>query len=183
MKVRTPVERMGTYDPPLEGRGEEHLLLLDFNESTMPPSAEVIEALVRVARDGKLNAYPAYTAMMERLSDYAGLPQEQVILTNGSDQALDIAIRAAKMWGDPLDHIIIYGPPGLGKTTLAHIICHEMDAIVRVTSGPAIERAGYMAAILTGLQAGECLFIDEVHRLNRFGEEVLYSSMEDCFLS
>ena len=96
---------------------------------------------------------------------------------------LDIAIRAAKMRGDPLDHIIIYGPPGLGKTTLAHIVGHEMDAVVRVTSGPAIERAGDMAAILTGLQAGEVLFIDEVHRLNRVVEEVLYSAMEDFFLS
>jgi Holliday junction DNA helicase RuvB len=110
-----------------------------------------------------------------RLSDFVG--QSHV------KDNLDIAIRAAKMRGDPLDHIIIYGPPGLGKTTLAHIVGHEMDAVVRVTSGPAIERAGDMAAILTGLQAGEVLFIDEVHRLNRVVEEVLYSAMEDFFLS
>ena len=87
------------------------------------------------------------------------------------------------MRGEPLDHIIIYGPPGLGKTTLAHIIAHEMEADIRVTSGPAIERAGDMAAILTGLQTGDVLFIDEVHRLNRVVEEVLYSAMEDFFLS
>ena len=96
---------------------------------------------------------------------------------------LDISIRAAKMRSDPLDHIIIYGPPGLGKTTLAHIIAQEMEADIRVTSGPAIERAGDMAAILTGLQAGDVLFIDEVHRLNRVVEEVLYSAMEDFYLS
>ena len=96
---------------------------------------------------------------------------------------LDIAIRASKMRGEPLDHIIVYGPPGLGKTTLAHIVAHEMEADIRVTSGPAIERAGDMAAILTGLQPNEVLFIDEIHRLNRVVEEVLYSAMEDFFLS
>jgi len=96
---------------------------------------------------------------------------------------LDIAIRAAKMRSEPLDHVIIYGPPGLGKTTLAHIIAQEMDAEIRVTSGPAIERAGDMAAILTGLQPGSVLFIDEIHRLHRVVEEVLYSAMEDFFLS
>ncbi|MCI0782371.1 MAG: Holliday junction branch migration DNA helicase RuvB, partial [Chloroflexi bacterium] len=79
--------------------------------------------------------------------------------------------------------VIIYGPPGLGKTTLAHIIAHEMEAEIRVTSGPAIERAGDMAAILTGLQPGSVLFIDEIHRLHRVVEEVLYSAMEDFFLS
>ena len=96
---------------------------------------------------------------------------------------LGIAVQAAKMRGDPLDHVIIYGPPGLGKTTLAHIIAHEMEAEIRVTSGPAIERAGDMAAILTGLQPGSVLFIDEIHRLHRVVEEGLYSAMEDFFLS
>ncbi len=96
---------------------------------------------------------------------------------------LSIAVQAAKIRGDPLDHVIIYGPPGLGKTTLAHIIAHEMEAEIRVTSGPAIERAGDMAAILTGLQPGSVLFIDEIHRLHRVVEEVLYSAMEDFFLS
>ena len=98
-------------------------------------------------------------------------------------QTLQIAIDAAKMRQEPLDHAIIYGPPGLGKTTLSHIIAAEMGVPIRVTSGPAIERAGDMAAILTSLQPKEVLFIDEVHRLNRVVEEVLYSAMEDFFLS
>ncbi len=96
---------------------------------------------------------------------------------------LDIGIQAAKMLGKPLDHIILYGPPGLGKTTLAHIIANEMGVGIKVTSGPAIERAGDMAAILTGLQPDDILFIDEIHRLHRSVEEVLYSAMEDFFLS
>ena len=98
-------------------------------------------------------------------------------------QTLQIAIDAAKIRQESLDHAIIYGPPGLGKTTLAHIIASEMEVPIRVTSGPAIERAGDMAAILTSLQPNEVLFVDEIHRLNRVVEEVLYSAMEDFFLS
>ena len=96
---------------------------------------------------------------------------------------LSIGIQAAKLRGEALDHVIVYGPPGLGKTTLAHIVAHELGVNIKVTSGPAIERAGDMAAILTGLQQGDLLFIDEIHRLNRAVEEVLYSAMEDFFLS
>jgi holliday junction DNA helicase RuvB len=110
-----------------------------------------------------------------RLSDFVG---QGPVKDN-----LSIGIQAARMRGESLDHVIIYGPPGLGKTTLAHIIAHEMGVNVKVTSGPAIERAGDMAAILTGLQTGDVLFIDEIHRLNRVVEEVLYSAMEDFFLS
>jgi Holliday junction DNA helicase RuvB len=94
-------------------------------------------------------------------------------------EALRVMIQAAKARGEALDHILIYGPPGLGKTTLSHVIGHEMGATVRVTSGPAIERAGDLAAILTNLRPNDILFIDEIHRLNRAVEEVLYPAMED----
>ena len=95
---------------------------------------------------------------------------------------LGIAIAAAQQRQEPLDHILLYGPPGLGKTTLGHIIAHEMAVSIRVTSGPAIERAGDLAAILTNLQEHDVLFIDEVHRLPRVAEEVLYPAMEDFAL-
>lgn len=96
---------------------------------------------------------------------------------------LNIAIQAAKIRAEPLDHLLLYGPPGLGKTTLGHIIAKEMEVNIRVTSGPAVERPGDMAAILTSLNKGDLLFIDEIHRLSRTVEEVLYSAMEDFFLS
>ena len=94
-------------------------------------------------------------------------------------QNLQLAIDAAKKRGEPLDHILLYGPPGLGKTTMASVIAYEMGAQVRITSGPAIERAGDLASLLTNLQDGDMLFIDEIHRLNRNVEEVLYAAMED----
>lgn len=93
-----------------------------------------------------------------------------------------IAITAAKKRKEPVEHILLYGPPGLGKTTLAHIIGREMGVAVRVTSGPAIERAGDLAAILTNLSPGDILFIDEIHRLNKVVEETLYPAMEDFAL-
>lgn len=94
-------------------------------------------------------------------------------------QNLQLAIAAAKKRGEPIDHVLLHGPPGLGKTTLANVIAHEMGAQIRVTSGPAIERAGDLASLLTNLADGDILFIDEIHRLNRSVEEVLYSAMED----
>lgn len=109
-----------------------------------------------------------------RLADLIG--QEQVKAN------LQILIEAARQRGEPLDHVLFYGPPGLGKTTLAHILAHEMGVDIKVTSGPAIERAGDLAAILTNLRAGDILFIDEVHRLSRAVEEVLYPAMEDFAL-
>lgn len=92
---------------------------------------------------------------------------------------LKLSIAAAKKRGEPLDHVLLYGPPGLGKTTMASVIANEMGAQIRITSGPAIERAGDLASLLTNLQDGDILFIDEIHRLHRTVEEVLYSAMED----
>jgi Holliday junction DNA helicase RuvB len=96
---------------------------------------------------------------------------------------LNIAMAAARQRGEPLDHTLLYGPPGLGKTTLANIIASEMGANIRVTSGPAIERPGDMASILTQLKLGDVLFIDEIHRLGKLVQEILYPAMEDFSLS
>ncbi len=95
---------------------------------------------------------------------------------------LSILIEAAKGRSEPLDHVLFHGPPGLGKTTLAHVVANEMNVNIRITAGPAIERAGDLAAILTNLRAGDILFIDEVHRLGRAVEEILYPAMEDFVL-
>ncbi len=108
------------------------------------------------------------------LQEFVG--QEQI------KENLQIFIEAAKKRDEPLEHVLLYGPPGLGKTTLAHIIAREMGASVKVTTGPAIEKSGDLAAILTNLEQGDVLFIDEIHRLNRVVEEVLYSAMEDFVL-
>lgn len=105
------------------------------------------------------------------LSEYVGQ-------SNIKDNLL-VFIQAAKVRNESLDHVLLYGPPGLGKTTLAHILSHEMGSKIRVTSGPSIERAGDLAAILSSLEAGDVLFIDEIHRLPKVVEEVLYPAMED----
>jgi Holliday junction DNA helicase RuvB len=114
------------------------------------------------------------TLRPKRLTDFVGQPR---IKDN-----LGIAIAAAKQRAEPLDHHLLYGPPGLGKTTLAHIIAHEMGVSIRLTSGPAIERPGDLAAILSNLQREDVLFIDEIHRLPRPAEEILYPVMEEFAL-
>ena len=114
------------------------------------------------------------TLRPKTLSEYVG--QEQVKAN------LHIFLSAAKKRKEPIEHVLLYGPPGLGKTTLAYIIAKEINANIKVTSGPAIERAGDLAAILTNLAAGDILFIDEIHRLNKVIEEVLYPAMEDFAL-
>lgn len=110
----------------------------------------------------------------KRLGEYIG---QKAVTEN-----LKVFIEAAQMRKEPLDHVLFYGPPGLGKTTLAGIIANELGVDLRITSGPAIERAGDLAAILTNLNDNDVLFIDEIHRLNRSVEEVLYSAMEDYAL-
>lgn len=107
---------------------------------------------------------------------------ESFIGQNHIKEPLSISMQAAKHRKEPIEHVLLYGNPGLGKTTLAHIIANEMDSRVKITSGPALERVGDLAAILTNLSRGDVLFIDEIHRMNKTIEEVMYSAMEDYAL-
>ena len=114
------------------------------------------------------------TLRPQSFQEYIG--QEQVKAN------LDIVLQAAKARGESADHILLFGPPGLGKTTLAHIIAKEMGAGIKVTAGPVISKAGDLAALITNLQDGDILFIDEIHRLSKVIEEILYPAMEDFAL-
>lgn len=132
------------------------------------------EERITAAELGKGEEKAEKTLRPQTLEDYIGQKK--------ATDNLKIFIEAAKLRNEPLDHVLFYGPPGLGKTTLAGIIANEMGVDIRITSGPAIERAGDLAAILTNLNENDVLFIDEIHRLNRSVEEVLYSAMEDFAL-
>jgi Holliday junction DNA helicase RuvB len=141
----------------------------------MPARKEPMTTVDRVIAGVRRDEDEQETSLRpKRLDEYIG--QDKV------KENLRIAIEAAKQRDEPLDHVLLYGPPGLGKTTLANIIASEMGVSVRTTSGPAIERPGDLAAILTNLQAEDVLFIDEVHRLHRAVEEILYPAMEDWAL-
>ncbi|MFA5750037.1 MAG: AAA family ATPase, partial [Candidatus Shapirobacteria bacterium] len=132
------------------------------NQEFLNPKVQVEEKIVeKKLRPQKLNEFIGQEKLKEQLN---------------------IFLEAAKSRGDALDHILFYGPPGLGKTTLACLMAREMGGNVKMTSGPAMSRAGDLASILTGLKKGDFLFIDEIHRLNKIVEEMLYAAMEDFAL-
>ena len=141
---------------------------IEFNDVNMAEEERIVTTSLSSEDDGEATLRP------KKLTDYHG--QEKV------KENLSVFIEAAKRRGEPLDHVLLYGPPGLGKTTLAGIIANEMNVNLRITSGPAIEKPGDLAALLTNLNQNDILFIDEIHRLNKSVEEILYPAMEDYAL-
>ena len=149
----------------------------DYNRSLPGYNGlEVIDRIVNTTIDDSDDAGVQEQQLENTLrpKDFASYIGQARLKTN-----LKLAIDAARKRGEPIDHVLLYGPPGLGKTTMATVIANEMGTNIRITSGPAVERAGDLASLLTNLQDGDILFIDEIHRLNRTVEEVLYSAMED----
>lgn len=134
----------------------------------------MIERIVNTTIDENPAAQEQQIENSLRPRDFASYIGQERLKTN-----LKLAIEAARKRSEPVDHVLLYGPPGLGKTTMATVIANEMGANIRITAGPVIERAGDLASLLTNLQDGDILFIDEIHRLNRVVEETLYSAMED----
>ena len=139
---------------------------IDFSDSALEPEEQPLITTSHIREDdGEFSLRP------KTLGEYIGQKKAK--------DNLSVFIEAAKMRGEPLDHVLLHGPPGLGKTTLSNIIANEMGVNIRITSGPAIEKAGDLAALLTNLGENDILFVDEIHRLNRAVEEILYPAMED----
>ena len=138
---------------------------IDYSGDVYEASAPLVTTSLTREDEGEFSLRPKY------LREYIGQEKAKGNLT--------VFIEAAKMRGEPLDHVLLYGPPGLGKTTLSGIIANEMGVNIRITSGPAIEKPGDLAALLTNLNENDILFVDEIHRLNRSVEEILYPAMED----
>lgn len=141
---------------------------IEFNDINQAEEERIVTTALSRADEGEFSLRP------KKLSEYTGQVKAK--------ENLSVFIEAAQGRGEPLDHVLLYGPPGLGKTTLAGIIANEMNVNLRITSGPAIEKPGDLAALLTNLSPNDILFIDEIHRLNKSVEEILYPAMEDYVL-